>query len=360
MSASLRAVLPLLVLAGAALGCRGDEQAADTAATPAATATAGVGEAGAPAPSPGETAAAGGVDFDANALPAVVARVEGRDITRQQVLDRANAMRAQMAQMGAPAPPQSEEFYREMVDQIIGAELLYMEAKRRQLLPADEEVSAQVARLRQRFPSEEAFRQQLAAGGVDEAAMREDLRRSLAVQKLVDQLAGDVVSEEAARKFYRENAERMQRPAQLRVRHLLVATPRDATAEQREAARQEAAALQARITAGEDFAAIAQASSDDPASRPQGGLLPWFSAGEMVPAFESAASALEKGQTSGVVETPFGYHVLRLEDRRPAAAVPFEEARPQIDEVLRRRQVRDALRDAVAGLRAKAKVEVLF
>jgi parvulin-like peptidyl-prolyl isomerase len=80
----------------------------------------------------------------------------------------------------------------------------------------------------------------------------------------------------------------------------------------------------------------------------------------MVPPFEQAALELKPGETSGVVESPFGFHVLRLEDQRPAAAIPFEEAKPQIEQFLSRQQARELLDRRVAALRKAAKVEVLF
>jgi peptidyl-prolyl cis-trans isomerase C len=248
-----------------------------------------------------------------------------------------------------------------MLDQVIGAHLLYAEAERRKLTPTPEQVAAQVKGVRSRFPSEEVYRQQLASQGMTEEDVEEDIARNLAIQTLV---ASDVGASgptaEEERRFYDENAERMKRPAQVRVRHILVGAGGDATPEQRQAARKEAESLRARVAAGEDFAKLAGESSDDPSSRPQGGLLPWFGRGEMVPPFEQAALALEPGQVSEVVESPFGFHVIRLEERRAETVVPFEEARPQIRELLARRHSRDALRAKVDGLRKKAKVEVLF
>jgi peptidyl-prolyl cis-trans isomerase C len=359
MIASLRRAASPLLLA-AALGACGERPPEDVAGAAAADGAASANAAASPAGAAVGTPAAAAPAFDTSRLPEVVARVNGKAIGRRALLDRAEAMRRQMAQMGGGEPPRSEEFYREMTDQLIGAELLFEEAERRGLLASPAEMDAQMARLAAQFPSPEAYREQLAASGSDEASVRADLGKSLAVQRIVTQLGQTEVSEEQARSFYRENAARMKRPAQVQVRHLLVATPREATPEQRQAARQEAEGLRARIAAGEDFATVAAASSDDPGSRQQGGLLPWFGPGAMVPEFERAAFALADGQTSGVVETPFGYHVLRLEGRRAEATVPFEEARAQIEDVLRRRDGREQVRRKVAELRAAAKVEVLF
>lgn len=317
--------------------------------------------AGAPGAVPGAaTAASPGPVFDVAKIPAVAARVDGAAISREEVLQRADAMRQQMARMGAPPPPASEDFYRAMVDQLIGSRLLLAEAKKRGLMPAPAEVRAGLERLKSQNPQELA--RQMAAQGITEKALVADMTQSLAIQKLIEaEVKPDVkVSDEEARRFYEQNPERMKRPPQLRVRHILVASPQGAPAAQKQAARQKAEGLLAQIKGGGDFAAIARESSDDTGSKNDGGLLPWFSRGEMVPQFERAALALKPGETSGVVESPFGFHVLRLEDQRPAAAIPYEEAKPQIEQFLSRQQARELLDRRVAALRKAAKVEVLF
>ena len=358
VAASLLAAFALLA------GCREETAAAAADPTPTPAEEPAMAAGHAPA---GGTAAPGaapagspGPAFDVAKLPAVVARVDGNAITREDVLQRAQAMREQMAQMGAPPPPASEEFYRAMVDQLIGSRLLLAEAKKRGLMPAPGEVEAGLDRLKSRNPQELA--RQMAARGITEKALLADMTQSLAIQKLIDaEVKPEVkVSDAEARRFYEQNPERMKRPAQLRVRHILVSVPQGAAAPQRQAARQKAESLLASIKAGGDFAAIARESSDDNGSRNEGGLLPWFSRGEMVPPFEKAALALKTGETSGVVETSFGFHVLRLEDQRPAAAIPFEEAKPQIEQYLARQQARELLDRRVEALRKAAKVEVLF
>lgn len=356
-----RLCLAACLLASLTLGCRKDEGAeagaADAAPTPAATASAVAGE----MPPDGAPGATPGPPFDPQALPAVVARVNGQEITREDVVERVAAMRSQMAQAGAPEAPADEAFFREMIDQLVGAHLLYGEAQRQGLVPSAAEVASKVAELKARFPSEEVFRQQLAAQGVSEDELAFDLGRTLAVQRVTDKLrAAAASSEEELRAFYQENIDQMRRPPQVRVRHILIGTEREATPEQRQAARAEAEQLLVQLRGDGDFAALATQHSDDPGSRGEGGLLPWMARGEAVPPFEQAAFALQPGQTSEVVETPFGYHILRLEEQRPAATVPFEEARQQIESVLERRKSRDLVRERVQALREQGKVEVLF
>ncbi len=104
--------------------------------------------------------------------------------------------------------------------------------------------------------------------------------------------------------------------AQIRARHILLRIPSDATPAQRDSVRQQAESLRQRAVGGEDFPALAQQYSQDPGTAQRGGDLDYFGRGRMVAPFEEAAFALEPGQVSPVVESPFGFHVIRVEDRR--------------------------------------------
>jgi peptidyl-prolyl cis-trans isomerase C len=114
-----------------------------------------------------------------------------------------------------------------------------------------------------------------------------------------------------------------------------------------------------RARAGADFAGLARTYSND-ASRQHGGDLGFFPRGQMVPAFEAAAFALQPGQISDVVETPFGYHVIKVTGHRPAQVVPFGQVSAQIEEYLRQEQKQARTRAYVDQLKSKGRVEVLI
>ena len=122
---------------------------------------------------------------------------------------------------------------------------------------------------------------------------------------------------------------------QVRARHILVKTPAGGDADAKATARKKAEGLLAKVKAGGDFAALAKASSEDPGSAAQGGDLGLFSRGRMTPAFEEAAFALPAGGVSEVVETPFGFHVIRVEEHRSGGAKPLEAVRDEIADTLK-------------------------
>lgn len=150
-------------------------------------------------------------------------------------------------------------------------------------------------------------------------------------------------TEEAARALYDESLSTVEPEDEVRARHILV--PEE----------EEAKAVVARLEAGEDFAAVAAEASQDPGSRTQGGDLGFFTKERMVAPFAEAAFALEPGQTSAPVQSQFGWHVIRVEERRERPIPAFEEMRPQIDTYLARR----AQQETILNLRQNAKIERL-
>jgi peptidyl-prolyl cis-trans isomerase D len=136
------------------------------------------------------------------------------------------------------------------------------------------------------------------------------------------------------RRFYDEHADRYHLPERVRARHVLVRVEKDATEEKVQEARKRIDAALARIQAGEDFEKVAAELSEDPGSKDRGGDLGLFPRGQMVPAFEDVAFQQKDGETSQVVRTDFGFHVIRTEGHEAAKDRSFDEAAHEIAEAL--------------------------
>ena len=134
------------------------------------------------------------------------------------------------------------------------------------------------------------------------------------------------------RKYYDENLARFSTPEERRARHILVTAEKSASAEARAKAKAAAEAIAAEVKAKpESFAAVAKAKSQDPGSAANGGDLDWFGRGAMTKPFEDAVFAMKKGETSGVVESDFGFHVIQLTDLRGGDRRSFESVRAEIE-----------------------------
>jgi peptidyl-prolyl cis-trans isomerase C len=258
---------------------------------------------------------------------------------------------------GITQPAVYEQLQQEVVERLITQELLWQEAQRRGVIASDADVDEQLDDMKSGFESEQAFLFQIKAGGFTEKAYREDIRQQRSVQQMI---AGDLaqavaVSDAEVQEFYDENIEQMTVPEAIRARHILVKLAADDEAA-REDAKDRIAAIQKELQDGADFVTLATERSDAP-SAPQGGDLGYFGRGQMVMPFEDAAFALQPGETSNVVETQFGFHIIRVEERRDAQAVPVEEAAERISAFLTQGKLQSAVEDLVDELHASAVIE---
>src|SRR5438094_152467 len=148
----------------------------------------------------------------------------------------------------------------------------------------------------------------------------------------------DIVSkdDEVAEYYALHKDDKFTEPEQVRARHILVKTAADAGPDAKAAARKKAEELLAKVKAGADFAALAKERSEDAGSAANGGDLGLFTRGRMTPAFEEAAFALRGGGLSDVVETPFGFHVIKVEEHRPGGVKPLETVHDEIVDTLKR------------------------
>ncbi len=152
---------------------------------------------------------------------------------------------------------------------------------------------------------------------------------------------------ETVRRHYEQNRARYTRPEQIRARHILIPLAQDASEAEVRQAESAVADLEKRLAAGEEFAGLAEQVSKDPGSAPKGGDLGWFGRGMMVPEFEQAAFALKPGEISRPVRSAFGYHLIRLEERRPESVQPLDEVEADIRRQLGEEQAAGSLQDAL-------------
>jgi peptidyl-prolyl cis-trans isomerase D len=158
---------------------------------------------------------------------------------------------------------------------------------------------------------------------------------------------GITVSDEDLRKYYAENEKRYTTPEERRASHILVKADKDAPKAERDKARAKAEALLAEVRKDpKAFAEIARKNSDDEGSAAKGGDLDWFGRGAMVKPFEDAAFALKPGETSGIVESDFGFHIIQVTGARGGEKKSFESVRPEIEAEVRNQLAQKKFADA--------------
>lgn len=253
-----------------------------------------------------------------------------------------------------------EEIVQVATQRIVEQKLLAQEGLRFGVKPDEQRITQMMQLTERQAGGRDKLEGILAKGGSNLAQLEQmfremELGRAFIAQQIQPTIE---VSEQEISNFYTEHPQDFMREEQVRARHILVEADASADEPTRAAARSKAEQARQRALAGEDFAALATELSDD-ASAAQGGDLGFFEKGRMVPAFADAAFALQPGEISAVVETQFGYHVIKVEERRPAGPVPLDEAKAPIRRVIVNEKTNVAVGQLVQTLGRTADIQFL-
>jgi parvulin-like peptidyl-prolyl isomerase len=222
------------------------------------------------------------------------------------------------------------------------------------------EVDAQLAKIKQQFPSEDVFESEMKKSGVTMDQFMTNLKKSIRQSKwMQSQVMGkDTVTDADAKAFYDANLKEFSNPDLVKASHILFRVPPDATPEQLKAAEKKAKDAIVRANKGEDFGKLAAELSEEPGAAQRGGDLGYFPKDKMVPEFADAAFAQQVGTVSATpVKTKFGYHVIKVTDKKPAGTASFDEAKAQIVQFLQNQKRREIFRGVIQELKQSAKIE---
>jgi peptidyl-prolyl cis-trans isomerase C len=245
------------------------------------------------------------------------------------------------------------------VDNLIDQTLLVMAAREEGLAVSDEELNAALSQIKARFPSQEAFAAALQQQGMTEEQFVKSFRSDLTIRNFVQEAFTDTITVTLAQaqSYFDTHPEEFVSPETVHARHILMRLSPNAEPDVDSAARERAEAALARIKAGEDFAVVAQDVSEDETTSAQGGDLGFFMSGQMVPAFDSVSFALAPGQVSDPVKTQFGYHIIKVEEKRPAGTLDFDEISAQVIQKLQQDRVNERVTEFLAEQREKVEIK---
>lgn len=288
-------------------------------------------------------------------------RVNGTIITRHEMNRALKVMLAQNQVQQPLEPEVMKQAEAAVLDQLAAAELLYQEAAKLTVADLDKQIADKMQQNRAKFKSETEFTEALKSVDMTTQDMKDFTRKDLLIGNFVEQrFAGKAtVADDEVRKFYDDNLTTyFTKPESLHASHILIAADQKASPEEHKKAKERAEAILKRIKAGEDFAVLAKSDSSCPSSA-QGGDLGSFGRGQMVRPFEDAALALKPGEVSGVVETEFGYHIIKLIEKQEQVVEKFEQVKEKVADFLKRQKVQQQLGSYVEELKKTAKIEKL-
>lgn len=306
-----------------------------------------VGPAGAQKASPEQTA------------PDKAATVNGTVIPKQTLDREVRLFTDRLVRQGQQVPDIQVPILRnEILDSLIDQELLYQDSQKQHVQVDKKAVDEKYDEIKKRFKTEQEFKNAISKMEVTEAEIRSQLEKGLVIDELLkSKVVKDIqVTEAEAKKYYDEHTDQFKQAEQVKASHILIQVAPDASDEKKTEAKNKIAAVQERLKKGEDFAAVAQEASEGP-SKSKGGDLGFFQRGQMDPTFEQAAFALEPGKVSDVVETRFGYHIIKVGEKKPEATPAYSDVKDEIEQYLKQQKTREKVESYLEGLRKNAKID---
>ena len=245
-----------------------------------------------------------------------------------------------------------------VLENLIDRELLYQKSLEKGIVIDDAQVNEQLDRLKKQYPNEQAFKDSLAEDHLSEDTVKSRFKMNLAVQKFVEkEFGGNIdVSEVEAKAFYDGNPQYFTQPETIRASGILIKVDVKSDAAKKEEARKRMEDIQKRIQKGEDFAVLAKDFSQD-ASAAQGGDLGIIPRGRMPKALDDAAFSLKPGEVSSIVETPLGFHLIKVQEKKPEKIVPFEEEEEKIRQHLTNQKLNQRVDEYLKEVKKTAKIE---
>ena len=286
----------------------------------------------------------------------IVAVVNDAIITQADVVEEVSSL---LEEQRSPAPdgPDAGRLQQAVLDRLIERQLLLQEAKRVGATVGTDEVVQRLEAIRQRFGSEDAFRESLRESGTSEEVLKEHLRDQLLVQRLIDAKirATIVVSPQEVAKALEQHPQLAKSGDRVQASHILIRTSETRSEEQAKALMEQ---LHQQLKAGADFAELARRYSED-SYRDQGGRMDWTAQGELMPELDAALFSLPPGELSEPIRSRLGFHVVRVEDRRTASSLSLVEANRAIQQHLYQEKFEAALARWLDELKQRAYIQIL-
>ncbi|MBI3118955.1 MAG: peptidyl-prolyl cis-trans isomerase [Candidatus Hydrogenedentes bacterium] len=293
----------------------------------------------------------------------VVATIDNEVILHSDIVQDAGPVLQELQARAASQEQfkqEADKALREALDQAIERVLLFRQAQLAGMQVTDEQVEERLARIKQDYASDQEFQKMLEEAGETMGELRETVREQVMALSMAhakqEQFSKEaVVSEAEMRQYYQDHQADFTKPERVNVSRIFL--PAGSDAQERTKARAQLEALKEELALGADFAELAKKYSKGPDAE-SGGLVGWISRGDFVGPLEDAAFSLSAGGLSEVIETDFGYTLLRINEKSEAGTGSFDEVRTEIEPILRQNYTTERYTKWVDELRKRSRVMI--
>ncbi len=306
-------------------------------------------------------------------IPGVVAKVNGVELRSDYIRFRVNVDLRRIGQNLDPR--QKAKLAQTIIEKEIVRELMYQEGQSKDKSVSPETVEKELQEFKKTYESEEEFNKTLKARGLTEEELKKGIEVDLIAKKLLDdRVKGKVhITDTQVKKFYEDKKESFKRPESFRARHIFVAyvpyevveksSPeeiKEKAADYRAEAKKKIDEVYKKVKSGGNFEDLAKQYSEDAGSADKGGDLDFMYKGVFDPMFDKAVSVLKVGETSDIVETEFGYHIIQLMETKQSEYAPFEDVQESIQKHLFLTEAQKLVARYIESLRKKADIIVYY
>jgi len=244
------------------------------------------------------------------------------------------------------------------LEDLINRELLYQESLKQKITIDPHVVDKQFELIKKMYSDEKIFSDKLSFMHLSESEMRFQIEKNLIVRRFInDKLArGIFVSEEESRAFFKKHMKKFRQAEKIRASHILIKISHDAPQPEKAEARKKIETILKRIRNGEKFADLAKKFSEGPSGE-KGGELGYIERKKMAQPFSDAAFSLSTGETSDIIETRLGFHLIQVLDKKSERDSAYEEARKEIDRLLGQKKLNESIKSCLEKLRQNARIE---
>lgn len=289
-----------------------------------------------------------------------VAKVNDRPISQDDLDRKFKLIKERYERMGVPLDDAKlNEFKENILKSLIEQEVLYQEATALGIKVDSEEINAELDNFKKKFETEAAFQKQISDMGYTEDAILSQIKESMTIQKYIDEKIMPTISitDEEIKNYYDTHPEEFEMPERVRASHILLKVEPNASDVSKAETLKDIKDIKNKIDNGGNFAELAAENSECPSSA-KGGDLGFFARGQMVKPFEDAAFALAPGEVSDVVETRFGYHLIKSEEKENATNIAYDDIKEKLGEKLKEDKFKEMFPTFIESIKADYKIEI--